>query len=115
MVRAIRRASTAFNPTRYSWLSLKPKCLAGQGIFWKDWAINNGILDRNGNPSFGKVQTLIKYHVLAAKKHKNQWYVGASCQEQVNWQPEQWQQASDALFRRSQAIKGRRRHGNYCC
>ncbi len=60
----------------------------------------------------GKIQTLIKYHQLAAKKHKGRWYVGAAYKEQVDWQPEKWQEVSDALRWRSQAIKGKRRHRN---
>ena len=112
-MRACREESSAFNPTRFSWFSHIPKYLAGKGIFWKTWAQQNGFIDRSGNPSYGKIQTLIKYHQLAAKKHKGKWYVGAAYKEQIDWQPEQWQEVSDALFRRSQAIKGIKRHMNY--
>ncbi len=56
-MRACREESSVFNPTRFSWLSLRPKCLAGEGIFWKTWAQQNGFIDRSGNPSYGKVRS----------------------------------------------------------
>ena len=45
----------------------------------------------------GRFAPLIKYHQLAAKKHKGKWYVGVAYKEQVDWQPEQWQEVPDAL------------------
>ena len=64
-MKACREESSAFNPTRFSWLSLRLKCLAGKGIFWKTWGqqiLLANVLKAILHKEFPKAKVMISRH-----------------------------------------------------
>jgi len=98
---------------------------------WNVWADRNGILGRNGRPSRSKVRTMVKRGELCGKvtkcapetlhrydpitgdpifRRQRRYVVTHYLPEHATRTPEDWQQISEAIFRNSQANKGKKRH-----